>query len=270
MSRIKDFLAEDLGDGDITSDILIQDQVGKAHITAGQGCVLAGLDEAMQVFEELGLKVGSKVKDGEAVCSGQEILVITGRLRQILAGERLALNFLMRMSGIASITRDVVEECRKINPNVGIAATRKTTPGFRLYEKKAVRIGGGDPHRARLDDGILIKDNHLIVIGSITEAVSRAKAYSFSKKVEVEVEDIAGAKEAANAGADIILLDNMTPAQSKACYDAIKTIDRRIMVEVSGGITPETAPEYAAYADVISLGWITHSATAVHFSLHVI
>lgn len=270
MSRIKDFLTEDLGDGDITSDILVSDEMGKAHITAGQGCVLAGLEEAMQVFGELGLKVGSKFKDGETVIPGQEIMVITGRLKQILAGERLALNFLMRMSGIASVTRGVVEECRRINPKIGIAATRKTTPGFRLYEKKAVRIGGGDPHRARLDDGILIKDNHLTIVGSITEAVSRAKTYSFSKKVEVEVEDLVGAQEAAKAGADMVLLDNMTPVQAKACFYAIKAIDPRIVVEISGGITPETAPEFAAYADVISMGWITHSAKAVHFSLHVI
>jgi nicotinate-nucleotide pyrophosphorylase (carboxylating) len=270
MDGMRDFLAEDVGEGDITTDILIGDRSGRAHITVGQDCVAAGLDEAREVFEHFGLEVTLLVEDGERVRADQEVMVIEGRLRPILTGERLALNFMMRMSGIATITRKVLDECREVNPKVSIAATRKTTPGFRRYEKKAVRLGGGDPHRSRLDDGILIKDNHLAVVGSITEAIKRAKAYSFSKKVEVEVEDLAGAQEAATAKADIILLDNMTPTQVRTCYNAIKVIDPRIIVEVSGGITPGTIAQYAPYADVISLGWITHSATAVQFSLHVI
>lgn len=270
MNRVQDYLAEDVGDGDITSDILIGDRVGKAHITAGEKCVLAGLEEANDVFSHLGLKVQRKAVDGEWLVPGQEIMVIEGDLRQILKGERVALNFLMRMSGVATITRKTVDECRERNAAVHVAATRKTTPGFRRYEKKAVRLGGGDPHRARLDDGILIKDNHLAIVGSITEAVTRAKSFSFAKKVEVEVEDLEGAKEAARAGADIILLDNMTPESVEKCYLAIKSLDKRIVVEVSGGITPESAPEYAGFADVISLGWLTHSPRAVQFSLHIL
>ena len=270
MSRIREFLAEDVGDGDITSDILMGRQQGRAHITAGSDCVLAGLDEAVEVFTHLGLSVDPKASDGQPLEEGQEVLVIEGELKKILMGERLALNFLMHMSGIATATRKVVDECQKVNRSVHIAATRKTTPGFRLYEKKAVRLGGGDPHRARLDDGILIKDNHLAIVGSISEAVVRAKSYSFAKKVEVEVESLAGATEAATAGADIIMLDNMTPSQAKASYAAIKNIDKRIVVEVSGGITPTNATEYAAFADIISMGWITHSAPAVQFSLHVL
>lgn len=270
MSRMREFLAEDVGDGDITSEILIGDRDGKAHVTAGADCVLAGLEEAAEVFRHLGLNVTVLAKDGERVSAGQEILVVRGSLKEILKGERLALNFLMHMSGIATATRGVLDECRKRNSAVHIAATRKTTPGFRVFEKKAVRLGGGDPHRARLDDGILIKDNHLSIVGSITEAVTRAKSYSFAKKVEVEVEDLKGAEEAARAGADIIMLDNMTPEQAEVCYRSIKKIDKRTVVEISGGVTPETAAAYAANADIISMGWITHSAPAMQFSLHVI
>ena len=160
---------------------------------------------------------------------------------------------------------------RKANGKTRVAATRKTTPGFRYYEKKAVILGGGDPHRYRLDDAILIKDNHLRVVGSVSGAVLRAKEASFTKKVEVEVESLGDAKVAAEAGADIILLDNMSPQQARECAEAIKTIDPRILVEVSGGITPESAPKYAeAGADIISLGWLTHSSRAVHFSLDVL
>jgi nicotinate-nucleotide pyrophosphorylase (carboxylating) len=194
---------------------------------------------------------------------------LSGPLRQVLRGERVALNFLMRMSGIATMTRSLVEECQKVNSTVRIAATRKTTPGFRFYEKKAVRLGGGDPHRTRLDDGILIKDNHLTVVGSVTEAVTRAKTLSFSKKVEVEVETREQAEEAARAGADIIMLDNMSVTEAQHAFEAIKRIDKRVMVEVSGGITPQNAVSYARYADVISMGYITHSARAIQFSLHI-
>jgi len=204
------------------------------------------------------------------VTGGQKVLEIDGPLKGMLAGERLALNFLMRMSGIATLTRAVVDSCRKANPNVVIAATRKTTPGFRRYEKKAVRIGGGDPHRFGLDDAFLIKDNHLTVVGSVFKAVRRAQSFSFGKKVEIEVEDLDSAKEASRAGADIIMLDNMTPAQAKECYLAIKGIDQRITVEVSGGITPKNAKAYAHYADVISMGALTHSAPAMHLSMHIL
>ncbi len=268
--KLADLLAEDVGDGDITTDLLIGDEGGKAVITAGGDCVLAGLQEAMDLFRHLGLEAWTEVKDGQNLVKGQEVLVISGPLRLILRGERVALNFLMRMSGIATLTRTLVDQCQRVNSSVRIAATRKTTPGFRLYEKKAVRLGGGDPHRSRLDDGILIKDNHLAVVGSITQAVERAKSLSFSKKVEVEVETLGGAEEAANAGADIIMLDNMSVPEAERAYRAIKAIDKRIVVEVSGGITPQNVASYARYADVISMGYITHSATAIQFSLHIV
>lgn len=269
MSRIAQYLKEDLGYGDITSNALISDQTGNANIIAKQDCVLAGVEEAREVFLLLGLSVHPLAKDGQRVVQGIEVLRIEGKMKSILAGERLALNFLMRMSGIATTTNDVLVACRRRNPQVRVAATRKTTPGFRFYEKKAVVLGGGDPHRYRLDDAILIKDNHLAVVGSITEAVRLAKQASFTKKVEVEVESMADAKEAAEAGADIIMLDNMSPQEASACARTIRAIDPRILIEASGGITPENAPSYAEAVDVISLGWLTHSVRSADLSLEV-
>jgi nicotinate-nucleotide pyrophosphorylase (carboxylating) len=152
---------------------------------------------------------------------------------------------------------------------VKIAATRKTTPGFRVYEKKAVVVGGGDPHRYRLDDAILIKDNHLRVVGSITQAVSKAKSVSFTKKIEVEVETIEQAVEAAKAGADIIMLDNMSVEKVEVASLAVKKLNDRVLIEVSGGLTAENAHRYAKHADILSIGWITHSARAIQFNLEI-
>lgn len=270
MRWVEKYLQEDVGNGDITTLALIGDEEGTARVKANEGGVVAGLEQAIEVFTHLDLKVTALVMDGEAVPAGANVLSIEGPLRSILTGERLALNFLMRMSGIATATSRIVQTCRERNPDIRVAATRKTTPGFRHFEKRAVVLGGGDPHRSRLDDAILIKDNHLAVVGSITEAVRRARKVSFTKKVEVEVESLDGAEEAARAGADIILLDNMEPKKAARCAEAIRHIDPRIVVEASGNITPENAPEYADAVDVISLGWITHSVRAMQFSLDVL
>ncbi|MBI0582701.1 MAG: carboxylating nicotinate-nucleotide diphosphorylase [Methanomassiliicoccus sp.] len=269
MSRIEDFLREDIGEGDITSDALVGDRRGAAAIIARQECVVAGLEEASEAFTLLGLRVTPLAKDGERVRAGTAVLSVEGALRSILAGERVALNLLMRMSGIATATNDVLWACRERNPDVIVAATRKTTPGFRHFEKKAVMLGGGDPHRFGLDDAVLIKDNHLAVVGSITEAVARGRKVSFTKKVEVEVVSLDGAREAALAGADIILLDNMSPKDAAACRQAVKVISPGIIVEASGGITPSTAPEYAEAVDIISLGWLTHSVRAADLSMDI-
>ena len=270
MRWVEEYLQEDVGDGDITTIALIGDEVGTARIRANEDGVIAGLEQAIEVFQHLGLKVTPLARDGEAVSAGSNVLSVEGALRSLLTGERLALNFLMRMSGIATATNKVVQACRARNPDIRVAATRKTTPGFRPFEKRAVVLGGGDPHRSRLDDAILIKYNHLAVVGSITEAVRRAKKVSFTKKVEIEVESLDEGEEAARAGADIILLDNMEPEKAARCAEAIRRIDPRIVVEASGGITPENAPDYAEAVDVISLGWITHSARAMQFSLDIL
>ena len=270
MRWVEEYLQEDVGDGDITTLALIGNEEGTARVSANEDGVVAGLEQAMEVFRHLGLKVTKLAVDGEVVSAGSNVLSVEGPLRPMLTGERLALNLLMRMSGIATATRRTVQACRARNPHFRVAATRTPTPGCRGFEKRAVALGGGDPHRSRLDDAILIKDNHLAVVGSITEAIRRARKISFTKKVEVEVESLDGAEEAARAGADIILLDNMEPSKAARCAEAIRRIDPRIIVEASGGITPENAPEYADAVDVISLGWITHSARAMQFSLDVL
>ncbi|MDD1764966.1 MAG: carboxylating nicotinate-nucleotide diphosphorylase [Methanomassiliicoccales archaeon] len=263
------YLQEDVGFGDITSDILVKDELGSARITADEEGILAGLEEATEIFRELDVKSYPMARDGDRVTKGMDVLVVEGPLKKILLGERLVLNFLMKMSGIATITNALSKECKKYNPLVKIAATRKTTPGFRLYEKKAVVIGGGDPHRYRLDDAILIKDNHLRVVGSITQAVSKAKSVSFTKKIEVEVETIEQAVEAAKAGADIIMLDNMSVEKVEVASLAVKKLNDRVLVEVSGGLTAENAHRYAKHADILSIGWITHSAKAMQFNLEI-
>jgi len=269
MTKMEVYLQEDVGFGDITSDILVKDELGSARITADEEGILAGLEEATEIFRELDVKSYPMARDGDRVTKGMDVLVVEGPLKKILLGERLVLNFLMKMSGIATITNALSKECKKYNPLVKIAATRKTTPGFRLYEKKAVVIGGGDPHRYRLDDAILIKDNHLRVVGSITQAVSKAKSVSFTKKIEVEVETIEQAVEAAKAGADIIMLDNMSVEKVEVASLAVKKLNDRVLVEVSGGLTAENAHRYAKHADILSIGWITHSAKAMQFNLEI-
>lgn len=266
---ISRFLDEDIGDGDITTEALIGSQKAVGVIKAKSKCVVAGLAEAAEVFKAMGLKVKLLAGDGEVVSSGTKVLTVEGPAKALLTSERLALNFIMMMSGIATATRTLVDRARKVNPTIRIAGTRKTTPGFRKYEKKAVVLGGGDPHRLRLDDQILIKDNHLRIVGDVTGAVTRAKTFSFSKKVEVEAETIAQAEEAAIAGADVILLDNMTPKQVEKAARIVKKIHSHVMIEVSGGIGPENVASYARYADVISAGYITHSAPAADFSMDV-
>jgi nicotinate-nucleotide pyrophosphorylase (carboxylating) len=269
-TKYSEFLREDIGSGDLTSELLLSpDRKAVGTIHAKEACVLAGVREAAEVFAELGVETSSPVPEGTKVERGDAVLVVKGPARAILTGERLALNFLMRMSGIATLTKDLLERCRKINPDVKVAATRKTTPGFREFEKRAVSLGGGDPHRFGLDDAILIKDNHIALAGGVREALRKAKAASFTKKIEVEVEDEEDAFTAADEGADIIMLDNFDPSEGARVAKAIKTKRPGVVIEVSGGIRPENIEQYASYADIISLGWLTHSVRSVDFSMTV-
>jgi len=264
------FLEEDIGRGDITSESLIgPDERARGTIFAKSKCVVAGLIEADHVFEHLDLEAEMLVNNGEMVEPGTPIMRVRGNARRLLTAERLALNFIMIMSGIATATKELSDIARAVNPNVKVAGTRKTTPGFRYYEKRAIRTGGGYPHRYRLDDQIIIKDNHLKIVGSVKEAVGRAKRYSFTKKVEIEAEKIEQAEEAAHAGADILLLDNMTPEQVAETVKRVKGINDKILIEISGGIRPENIAAYAPYADIISMGYLTHSAPAADFSMKV-
>ncbi|MGQ9587570.1 MAG: carboxylating nicotinate-nucleotide diphosphorylase [Thermoplasmata archaeon] len=267
-SKYREFLDEDIGSGDITSKLVIPaDARAQGRIIAKQDCVLAGASEASEVFKELGAKVVKAGRDGGHVKKGDAVLEVRGSARAILAGERLALNFIMRMSGIATLTNDLVRRCKKINPDVRIAATRKTTPGFRAFEKKAVLLGGGDPHRYGLDDAILIKDNHIRIAGGVREALARAKKGGHAKKVEIEVENAKDAHIALENGADIIMLDNFSPEEARKLSSELKREKPEVMIEVSGGVRPDNIEEYASCADIISLGWLTHSYRSADFSM---
>jgi nicotinate-nucleotide pyrophosphorylase (carboxylating) len=270
MDDIDRFLQEDLGKkGDITSDSLFGKQTARAIILAKDDCILAGLEEADLVFRRSGASVTVFVKDGAFITKGTIVAEITGPARSILKGERLALNIIGRMSGIASETKKLVDQCKKINPKVTVAATRKTTPGFRLFEKKAVILGGGEPHRYGLYDAVLIKDNHLKLVGSVDEAIITLKKKMPKKAIEIEVENESDALSAVKRNVDVIMLDNLAPSKGKSIARKIRDINPQILIEVSGGITPENIHKYAVFADRISLGYLTHSIKNKDFSLEI-
>jgi len=269
-SKIQEYLREDIRSGDITSELVVPaGQRAKGRIVAKEECVLAGASEAVEVFTELGAKATARRREGAYVKDGDMVISVSGPARALLSGERLALNLIMRMSGIATATRGLVEMCREVDPDVRVAATRKTVPGFREFEKRAVSLGGGDPHRFGLDDAVLIKDNHIRIAGGVQEAMRRAKKSSFTKRVEIEAESEEDAFAALEAGADMIMLDNFTPAEARRLYKALKKRRPEVVIEVSGGITPSNIRAYAGAADVISVGWITHSVRSADFSMTI-
>jgi nicotinate-nucleotide pyrophosphorylase (carboxylating) len=271
MDDIEIFLEEDLGkEGDITSDSLFTDENAKAHIITKEDCIIAGLDEIREVFGKTGASTDFKVKSGDFVKKGTIISIIKGTARSILKGERLAINIIGRMSGIATETKKLVDICKSINPDVSIAATRKTTPGFRKYEKKAVVIGGGESHRFGLFDAVMIKDNHIKLVGSVEKAIQNVKEKVKNKIIEVEVENEKDAITAANLNVDVIMLDNIDPKTGEKITKKIRSLNQNIIVEISGGITSENIKKYASFADRISLGYITHSIRSVDFSLEII
>ena len=270
MDDINRFLQEDLGkDGDITSNTLFTNECTTAAITSHENCIVAGLEEASEVFRRTGARSSLLINDGDFVKAKTDVAEISGPVKAILSGERLALNFLGRMSGIATETRKLVELCRKINPAVTIAATRKTTPGFRKYEKKAVVLGGGESHRQGLFDAVMIKDNHLRCVGSLEDAIRSVKDTIRDKIVEIEVENEHDALLAAHLAVDVVMLDNFDVASAKVTFKKIKEINPKILVEISGGITPENISDYAVCADRISLGYLTHSVSNKDFSLDI-
>jgi len=273
--RLMEFLREDLGMGDVTTEAVVPaEAMVSAHIIAKEAMVVAGLYEASVIFEAIGVGFRAKVKDGEKVDAGTVLAEVYGRARDILSAERTVLNILMRMSGIATQTRRIVEIIRRAGFNVRIAATRKTAPGLRLLDKRAVAIGGGDPHRFRLDDAVLIKDNHIRVAGGVREAVQRARsAASFSKKIEVEVQSLEEALEATECGVDILMLDNMSVKETKRTIEALEDrgLREKVVIEVSGRIDEKNILEYAELGpDVISVGALTHSVRAADISLEVV
>ena len=266
------FLEEDIGTGDITSDSVIPaDLVAKAEIVCKTDkAIVCGLGEASIIFELCGCSSNALVKDGARVRKGKRVMTASGSARSILKAERVALNLLMRMSGIATETRSLAEAARAVK----VAATRKTAPGLRHFDKKAVVAGGGLAHRMRLDDMVLIKDNHIALAGSPQECVRLAKEkVGTAIKIECEAKSEKEAVEAIRAGADIVMLDNFTPAQAVKAIRAITKIGlrKKALIEISGGVNHRNIRQYArAKPDYVSMGYITHSPKAVDFSLEIL
>jgi nicotinate-nucleotide pyrophosphorylase (carboxylating) len=263
-------LREDLGDGDITTNSLATEKEdSRAVIRAKAKGVIAGLPIAKRVFQKLDPTVVcvDNISDGEDIKPGDILSEINGGTRALLSGERLALNILQRLSGIATLTSKYVKAVEGLP--VKVLDTRKTAPGLRVLDKYAVSAGGGYNHRFGLFDGVLIKDNHISVAGGIADAVAAVrKKYRQKYKIEVETSDLEQVKEALIAGADIIMLDNMSPEQMRK---AVRLIDRNALVEASGGITLRNVREVAETGvDFISVGALTHSASALDIGLYVV
>jgi nicotinate-nucleotide pyrophosphorylase (carboxylating) len=267
-SEIVVFLREDIGDFDVFHSSL-PDEIIRARIIAKEDGILAGLEEAVWIFSHCGISPSCKCVDGDEITGGDTILDLEGSSRAILQNERAALNILGRMSGIATLTRACVDLVK--HTGARIACTRKTTPGFRRFEKKAVMIGGGDPHRFNLTDAIMIKDNHIRIYG-MDVAYKVAKGAGFVKKIEIEVENTSDAVHAAELGTDVIMFDNMGVGSIKEAIAVLneKKLRDSAILESSGGISEDNLVEYAETGvDVISLGMITHSARWLDFSLNV-
>lgn len=268
--QIRRFLAEDLGHGDITTDpIFTGDRQGDAVFIAREPLVAAGMAlVAGRVFQLLNrdIVIEQALDDGRTAAPGATLLKISGSVGDLLRAERVALNLVQRLCGIATLTRKYVD--RVAGLNVRIVDTRKTTPGLRMLEKYAVRVGGGHNHRFNLSDGVLIKDNHLAACGSIRAAVERVRAtVPHTIRIEVEAEDQAQVRECLASGVDIIMLDNMLPA---ALREAVKLINGRALVEASGGVDLDTVRDIAATGvDIISVGRLTHSAPACDISMDI-
>ncbi len=262
-------LEEDLGRGDVTSEAIFRaTEVSSGTIVAKEPLVVAGMVVAAAVFARVDRQTSvlPKLTDGAQADKGAVVAVVEGRTRGLLSAERTALNFLQRLSGVATLTKRFVDAVA--GTRARIVDTRKTTPGWRLLDKEAVRAGGGGNHRVDLAAGVLIKDNHVAACGSVKAAVERARARApHSLRIEVEVTSMAQIEEALAAGADIVLLDNFEPA---TVAQAVKQIAGRALVEVSGGITLDTVRAFAeAGPDLISVGALTHSARAVDLSLEL-
>ncbi len=265
VSRI---ISEDIGRGDVTTNFVTNEsRNGRAFIKAKSDLVLCGIDLAAYVFKFIDedLDIELLAEDGEKLCAGEKIMNISGNASSILKGERTALNLLQRLSGIASLTAEYVKEIDRYS-ETKIADTRKTTPGLRTLEKYAVRTGGGSNHRFGLDDGVMIKDNHIVLAGSITQAVEnvRSKIHHLLK-IEIETTNLDEVKEALAAKADVIMLDNM---DTEMMSEAISIIGDSAKIEISGGVTLEKINELSKLgADFISVGALTHSAVAKDINL---
>ena len=271
-SYASDLLKEDMGRGDITTQAVVRGGArGRGRFLAKQDFVLCGLELAEAVFASLdgGIQIESRVYDGEIIAQGSEFATVEGPASVLLSGERTALNLLQRMSGVATLTKAFVD--RIAGTGARIVDTRKTTPGLRVLEKYAVTVGGGFNHRFGLDDGVLIKDNHIALAGGVRRAIELARrAVPHLMKVEVEVSNITQLRDALSAGADVVLLDNMKPEDIRACVLLVREDASGTMIEVSGGVNLDTVRELAECGpDLISVGAVTHSATSVDISMKI-
>ncbi|OTE99305.1 MULTISPECIES: carboxylating nicotinate-nucleotide diphosphorylase [unclassified Halorubrum] len=261
---VERWLREDVGHHDVTNDVPGETS---GRLVAKESGVAAGVDAASAVFDYLDATVTERVADGTAVEPGDALLRVAGPAQAVLRGERVAVNVAAHASGVATRTDAAVAAAREVDPDVQVAATRKTTPGLRGVEKRAVAAAGGDTHRLDLSHMVMVKDNHVAELG-LTEAIERFRERaSFATGVEVEVEGPDAAARAAAAGADVVLLDNMAPPETTAAAERVAAADGDALTEASGGITVETVPDYAATGvDVISMGGLTHSAPALDLS----
>lgn len=267
--HLEQFFLEDFGEGDVTSQtIFTNNEQGKGHFTVKKDGVIAGLRVIEEGYQLLNDKMDIKllVEDGQLVKKGDTVAIVTGNVADLLSGERVILNLLQRMSGIATLTKLAVEALN--DRHTRICDTRKTTPGLRMFEKYAVRCGGGYNHRFGLYDGVMIKDNHIAAAGSITAAVERVKnQLGHMVKVEVETETREQVMEAVKAGADVIMFDNRSPKEIK---EFVSLVPEGIVTEASGGIQLETLSQFQSTGvDYISLGFLTHSVQSLDISFNV-
>ncbi|MCA1811122.1 MAG: carboxylating nicotinate-nucleotide diphosphorylase [Halobacteriales archaeon] len=262
------YLEEDVGAGDVTANALFPPTArGAASVVARERLLVAGTAHAAELFRRLGATATAAAPDGQWVERGATVLRVEGPVRAILSAERVALNLLSRMSGVASLTRELSEALAAACCTAMVAATRKTTPGFRAFEKEAVEIGGGDAHRKGLWDAAMVKDNHLAACGGdVAAAVRKVLAANPGLTVTCEVESLADALAAARAGAHWLLIDNQPPATGKAWAEAVWNEAPGVKVEASGGIRPDNILEYG-WADRVSLGWLTQKAPGKDLSL---
>ncbi|WGI17035.1 carboxylating nicotinate-nucleotide diphosphorylase [Methanonatronarchaeum sp. AMET-Sl] len=272
--KLRMMINEDLVDGDVTTESIVPDDVfGYGEILADESGFVVGLPEFEFIFNELDVELESEYSNGDRVESGEVIGVVEGFVGDILRGERVALNILCHLSGVATATREMVEIVSGAVNGVKIAATRKTTPLLRSFEKRAVSVVGGEPHRENLGDFVLIKDNHLEHVESIKKAIELAQRHSGSRKIEIEVESQEDAVKAVRAGCDIVMLDNFKPYE---VLEAVKYIEKtglrdKVLIEVSGGINPSNLDKYASTGvDIVSSSYITMKAPSLDLKIDLV
>lgn len=267
--RIKEFLEEDLGHGDITSRI-VPEVFATGRIVSKNNGVIAGLEEVKLLFDELECETETFVEDGVKIDKNEPVLQVFGQARNILAGERVALNLLSRMSGIATLSRKINERAKKVNKNIKVVGTRKTCPGMRYFDKKAVRVGTGHSHRFALDDCMLIKDNHLAFFG-VQRALNLAKHEDWVHRIEIEVKTKQEALLAAEHGADIIMLDSFKVSQVQRTVEELKKreLRKKVIIEASGGLNYNNIQSYAKVVDVVLVDALTTSAPPLEFTMEL-